>query len=100
MAEVLMAALTGADSVPEGRRWQRRDAGWVAACVATATVIVLADGRTALTIVIATGLAIVSFSNPVVGLSVLVATVPVQDEWPARIGSMELPWTRVALAVL
>ena len=78
-------------------RWNRDEIGWIVVGLGAAAIITLADARTALTVICAVALAVGSMSKPAVGLSVLIATVPVQDGWPARLGSMELPWTRIAL---
>jgi O-antigen ligase len=73
---------------------------WALVAVVGAVSIALVDPATALTIVLFAFLLIVSLSTPAIGLSVLVATVPLQETWPAQLGSMELTWTRVAFAAL
>jgi len=62
-----------------------------------AVAIGLAGPRTTITLVVAGIAFALTLSIPSAGLALLVASVPIQDSWPASIGDLSLPWTRLIL---
>jgi O-antigen ligase len=84
-------------SVRSGRRFRHGDWAWVGVAVAGAVGIAVVDPRTALTIVTVLAVFALALERLDVGLGVLVATVPIQDAWPATVSSHPLTWTRAAL---
>lgn len=80
----------------EGRSWH--DLAWIAVAILTGAVIAGCPPRTAITLVVAAAVVVTTMLKPAVGLAVLVATVPVQDAWPAALGDVTFTWTRLVLA--
>src|SRR5437764_13263936 len=84
-------------SVRYRRRFDRGDWAWVGVAVAGAVVIAVVDPRTALTIVTVLAVFALAIERLAVGLGVLVATVPIQDAWPAMVAGHPLTWTPAVL---
>lgn len=70
---------------------------WPIAAVATGAVIAVMPPRTALALVLAAVVVLMSIWRPSAGLGLLVASVPIQDAWPAMAGTISFTWTRLIL---
>ena len=70
---------------------------WMLAAIALAAALGLTDSRTGLTVAIGAATFAATLVRPSVGLAGLVASVPLQNAWPASLGSLSLTWTRLLL---
>ncbi len=76
-----------------------REAIWIAIAVTIGVAFAAIDGRGILTISVISILFLITIERPVLGVSGLVASVPLQDAWPAQIGGISTTWTRIVLLV-
>jgi len=86
------------DGSPAGG-WRRtgHELAWGGVAAATAAMIVLLEPRTVLTLIVFATAFAISIWKPELGLAILVASVPLQDTWPAYLGSITLTWTRLLM---
>ena len=77
-----------------------REAVWILIAIAVGLGFAAVNGRTVLTIVIAALLFLVSLERPIVGVSTLIGSVPLQDAWSAQIDGFSTTWTRVVLLIV
>jgi putative inorganic carbon (hco3(-)) transporter len=73
------------------------ESAWILLAVAIALGVSLTDPRSVLTIVVFASVGLISLKRPEIGLAILVATVPLQDVWPAQVGPVSVTWTRLVL---
>lgn len=70
---------------------------WAVVAVTIAIAIGLLEPRTGLTLIVAATISVATLFMPAIGIAILVATVPIQNAWPAQIGMTSLTWTKLAL---
>jgi O-antigen ligase len=78
-------------------RFPIREAAWVAAAISIAVAMGLAGPRSSIALLTAAIAFAVTLIIPSAGLALLVASVPIQDCWPASVVVLTLPWTRLIL---
>jgi len=79
--------------------WRRagHELWWAGVAAASAAMFVLPDPRTVLTLIMFAAAIALSIWKPEIGLAILVVSVPLQDKWPASLGSVSLTWNRLLL---
>lgn len=81
--------------VPHGR--MASELWWCGIAVVLASALSVLDASSSIAVFAAVATFSVSLQRLDVGLGVLVASVPVQDAWPAIVAGRTLTWTRLAL---